>query len=163
MLPSTAVPPDRSDPAARRRWMRTLALAPAASLAERWPDWAPTVRVRAVRGPEAGLVMVRGRIDAAGDRFNLGEATVTRATVRVDGDDLAREALGSAWVLGTDLDHAWHAAAFDALLSDPGTRERVLEGVVLPLEREQEARDAGRHRDARATQVDFFTVSREHA
>ena len=36
-----------------------------------------------LRGPETGLVMVRGRIGGGGAPFNLGEATVTRATVRL--------------------------------------------------------------------------------
>ena len=33
-----------------------------------------------LRGPETGLVTVRGRIGGGGAPFNTGEATVTRAT-----------------------------------------------------------------------------------
>ena len=36
-----------------------------------------------VRGPEQGLVMVRGRTGAVGAPFNLGEMTVTRCSVRL--------------------------------------------------------------------------------
>ncbi len=32
-----------------------------------------------LRATETGLVMLRGRIGGDGDRFNVGEATVTRA------------------------------------------------------------------------------------
>ncbi len=106
--------------------------------------------------------MVRSRIDAGGARFNLGEATVTRATVRLHGEPLAADAVGSAYVLGTDLEHARLAAIFDGLLCDEGQRARVMAEVVVPLQREQAERDAARHAEARSTLVDFFTVSREH-
>ena len=36
-----------------------------------------------LREPENGLVMVRGRIGGDGAAFNLGEATVSRAAVRL--------------------------------------------------------------------------------
>ena len=45
-------------------------------------------------------------------------------------------AVGTSYVLGTDLEHARLAAIFDGLLSDAGQRERVLAEVVAPLERE---------------------------
>ena len=49
-----------------------------------------------LRGPESGLVMVRGRAGGSGNAFNLGEMTVTRCTVRT-GDGT----LGHAYVSGT--------------------------------------------------------------
>jgi alpha-D-ribose 1-methylphosphonate 5-triphosphate synthase subunit PhnG len=146
----------------RQRCMRALASAGTEALAAAWQTWAPKPEVEAIRGPEAGLVMVRGRIDAGGNRFNLGEATAVRATVRLYGGPLATEALGTSYVLGTDLEHARLAAIFDGLLSDEGLRERVLAEVIAPLESQQAERDAARRSDARATLVDFFTVSREH-
>ena len=39
---------------------------------------------RVLRGPEAGLVMVRGRTGGGGAPFNLGEMTATRCTVRTE-------------------------------------------------------------------------------
>lgn len=146
----------------RQRWMHALALAATDALAEAWQNWAPKPEVELIRGPELGLVMVRSRIDAGGNKFNLGEATVARATVRLHGASLAADALGTSYLLGTDLEHARLAAIFDALLADAGLRERVLAEVVAPLEFEQAERDAARRADARATLVDFFTVSREH-
>lgn len=160
---ATATAPPDPDPAARRRWMRTLALAPAWRLADAWDAWSPKPQVQEIRGPEAGLVMVRGRIDAAGDRFNLGEATVARATVRLDGEGVGDESVGTSYVLGGDLDHAWHAAVFDGLLTAPALRETVLTTVIEPLDRERGERDSVERGRAAATRVDFFTVSREHA
>jgi len=143
--------------------MRTLAAAGAAELAAAWERWEPKPEVQDVRGPEAGLVMVRGRIDAGGARFNLGEATVVRSSVRLHGSFLERDLLGSSYVLGTDLAHARLAAVFDGLLSAEPVHARVAEEVLVPLQDAQRVRDETRGAEARSTRVDFFTVSREHA
>ena len=148
--------------AARQRWMRTLAAADPDTLAAAWRGWEPKPAVQAIRGPEAGLVMVRARIGGGGERFNLGEATVTRATVRLHGEPLAADAVGTCYVLGTDLEHARVAAIFDALLADSGVRERVLAEVVAPLEQTRADGDRMRSAEARSTVVDFFSVAREH-
>src|SRR5579863_7934061 len=131
--------------------MRALALADPGALVAAWQHWAPKPAVQPIRGPEAGLVMVRARIDGGGARFNLGEATVTRATVRLHGDPLAADAVGTAYVLGTDLEHARLAAVFDGLLADPGQRERVLADVIASLEQARAARDTARRAEARGT------------
>ena len=150
------------DVAARQRWMRALAMAGPAVLDAAWQGWTPKPAVQAIRGPEAGLVMVRARIDGGGGRFNLGEATVTRATMRLHGAPLTADAVGTSYVLGTDLEHARLAAIFDGLLTDAGQRERVLAEVIRPLEEALASRDGIRLAEARSTLVDFFTVAREH-
>ena len=154
--------PPGADNAARQRWMRTLALADRDALHAAWQSWEPKPAVQAIRGPEAGLVMVRARIDGGGARFNLGEATVTRATVRLAGEAIAGVTVGTSYLLGTDLEHAWLAAVFDGLLSAAGPRDRVLAEVIEPLERARAERDDLRDAQARSTTVNFFTVSREH-
>lgn len=158
-LPTKA---SEGDIATRQRWMRTLAMADPDALAAAWQGWEPKPAIQPIRGPEAGLVMVRARMDGGGARFNLGEATVTRATMRLHGEPLAADAVGTSYVLGTDLEHARLAAIFDGLLTDAGQRERVLAEVIEPLERAQAERDGVRLAEARSTIVDFFTVSREH-
>lgn len=142
--------------------MRTLAMADPAALDAAWQGWTPKPAVQAIRGPEAGLVMVRARADGGGARFNLGEATVVRATVRLHGEPLTDDSVGTSYVLGTDLKHARLAAIFDGLLADAAQRERVLAEVITPLEQAQAERDRERLAEARSTLVDFFTVSREH-
>ncbi len=151
------------DEATRRRAARVLSLAATATLAEAWAAWPEPPIAEYLRAPEAGLVMVQGRIGGGGDRFNLGEATVTRATVLLRGGALAGESVGTAYVLGGDTEHAWLAAIFDALLDDAATRERVLAEVIEPLEAAQAHRDRAALGEARSTVVDFLTVSREHA
>ena len=63
-----------------------------------------------MRGPETGLVTLRGRIGGGGAPFNFGEATVTRATVRLPGG-----AIGHAYALGRDKAKARLCAIADAL------------------------------------------------
>jgi alpha-D-ribose 1-methylphosphonate 5-triphosphate synthase subunit PhnG len=98
--------------------------------------------------------MVRGRIGGTGMAFNLGEMTVTRASVR-----LATGEVGHAWVQGRDRGHALRAAAVDALMQTPAGPE-VAEQVLMPLEAEvRTARDV-RAAKAAGTKVDFFTMAR---
>ena len=147
------------EPEERRRTARVLAQSSAAELADLWRTWEDRPEVEYVRGPESGLVMVQARTGGAGDRFHLGEATATRATVAVrTGDD---EAIGTAYVLGSHPEHAALAAIFDGLLGS-SQRDLVHADVISVLEERQSERDAERAADARSTVVDFFTVAREN-
>lgn len=140
------------DQKARRGAMALLAGAEATRLAALWAGWADKPGYRLVRGPETGLVMVRGRT-GGGDPFNLGEATVTRATVRLD-----RGEIGHAYCLGRDGDKAVQAALFDALRQRD--RDAVDGKVIAPLRVEREAADRRRRDETAATKVDFFTMVR---
>lgn len=148
------------DEAARRRTARVLANASEADLVALWEAWPDQPEIEFVRGPESGLVMAQGRIGGTGDRFNVGEATVSRATVVARA--LGWETVGTAYVLGSHPEHAGLAAIFDALLAGE-TRERVLAEVIVPLERIQAERGFRSRADARSTVVDFFTVARENS
>ena len=64
-----------------------------------------------LREPENGLVMLRGRIGGDGAPFNLGEATVSRAAVR-----LATGEVGFGYALGRDRQKAQMIALCDALV-----------------------------------------------
>ncbi len=152
-----------ADETLRRRAARVLSTASTTDLAAAWARWPDRPDVEYLRGPEPGLVMVQGRIGGSGDRFNLGEATVTRATALLRGGGLSAECVGTSYALGSDTEHAGLAAIFDALLTSPEHRERVLAEVIEPLEREQAARDAAVQADVRSTVVDFLTVARENA
>ncbi|TBB04439.1 phosphonate C-P lyase system protein PhnG [Rhizobium ruizarguesonis] len=107
-----------------------------------------------VRGPETGLVMVRGRI-GGGAPFNLGEVTVTRATVRFD-----TGSVGHAQALGTDREKARLAAIFDALWQEDATKDFVEQALLLPIA--ERIADAERRKadETAATRVDFFTMVR---
>ncbi len=97
----------RKDRAAQ---MRVLALAPWAALQSLTQPFADCPH-DIIRGPEIGLLMLRGRMGGSGAPFNLGEATVARCTVK-----LANGTEGHAYVLGRNGEHAHRAALCDALL-----------------------------------------------
>jgi alpha-D-ribose 1-methylphosphonate 5-triphosphate synthase subunit PhnG len=140
-----------ASPVARKSWMATLAKAPATRLAMLFPDLPPH---HVLRQPEIGAVMVRGRVGGTGAAFNLGEMTVTRASVRLETGEV-----GHAWVHGRDKGHALRAAAVDALMQTekaPDLAARVLH----PLEAEAHRARATRTAKAAATKVDFFTMVR---
>ncbi|WP_419914230.1 phosphonate C-P lyase system protein PhnG [Hoeflea sp.] len=147
--------PDDPEQAARQRAMAVLAQASGQELAEAWDTWPDRPAVSPVRGPETGLVMVRGRIGGGGAPFNFGEATVTRATVK-----LSTGLVGHAYALGADKEKVRHAAIFDALWQDGATRSAVEEHLVAPVRQRLEADDARRRDETAATKVDFFTMVR---
>jgi alpha-D-ribose 1-methylphosphonate 5-triphosphate synthase subunit PhnG len=140
---------------ARQQGMRLLAGATPADLDRLWSAWAQKPEFKIVRGPETGLVMVRGRMGGGGDAFNLGEATVTRATVRLAGGQM-----GHAYCLGRDREKALRAAVFDALWQSESTRGAVETDVLQPLREAADAADKARRDETAATRVDFFTMVR---
>ncbi|KAI9549198.1 hypothetical protein GHT06_006611 [Daphnia sinensis] len=79
-------------------WMALLARAPWPLLSEALTAHTNTPP-RWLRKPETGLMMVQGRAGGTGERFNLGEITVTRCALRLSGDSIDA-AVGVAYVLG---------------------------------------------------------------
>lgn len=139
----------------RQANMAVLAGASAGALAKVWADWPSVPQYRTLRGPETGLVMIRGRTGGGGAPFNLGEATVTRATVR-----LGTGEIGHAYALGRDGGKVEIAALIDALWQRPDTRAPLEAVVFQPLREAQAEADADRRAEAAATKVNFFTLVR---
>ena len=108
-----------------------------------------------LRAPESGLVMMRGRIGGDGAPFNLGEATVSRAAVR-----LASGEVGFGYVLGRDGDKARMIALCDALVQSRDHASAIEAQVVAPLRAAMMARRNQRAAEAAATRVDFYTMVR---
>ncbi len=139
----------------RKRTVDLLARAERQELLAAWDALAEKPVAQPVRGPETGLVMVRGRIGGGGAPFNLGEVTVTRATVR-----LASGSVGHAHALGTDREKARLSAIFDALWQEEATRGFVEQTLLSPIAN-RIAGEAGRKAgETAATRVDFFTMVR---
>jgi alpha-D-ribose 1-methylphosphonate 5-triphosphate synthase subunit PhnG len=137
---------------ARARWMGILARAPVARLLALMPAVLPGHSL--LRVPEAGAVMVTGRMGAVGAPFNLGEMTVTRCVLR-----LGTGEVGHAHVQGRDKGHATRAALVDAMMQT-AEAERVRQSVLEPLAAEEAARGRSRAERAAATRVEFFTLVR---
>jgi alpha-D-ribose 1-methylphosphonate 5-triphosphate synthase subunit PhnG len=108
-----------------------------------------------IRRAECGLVMVRGRIGGDGAPFNLGEATVARAAVR-----LASGEVGFGYVLGRDREKARLAALCDALLQSDRYRAAVERHVLEPIRARLAAERKRSAEQTAATRVDFFTLVR---
>lgn len=141
--------------AGRRRCAGLLASATLAELNAAWSALADKPEFRMVRGPETGLVMIRGRIGGGGSPFNLGEATVTRATVA-----LTCGTIGHGQSLGTDKEKVRLAAVFDALSQTETSRDVVESEVLVPVERRLADEEQTGAEEAAATRVDFFTMVR---
>lgn len=149
-------PPASEDP--RRRWMAVLARAAAPEIEARLRACGERPDYRRLRGPETGLVMVRGRMGGGGAGFNVGEMSVTRCTVRT-----RCGRVGHAYVAGRDERQAELAALVDAMMQDPARQAVLREAVVEPLATAQEARRAETAAKAAATRVEFFTMTNMRA
>ncbi|MGF0520866.1 phosphonate C-P lyase system protein PhnG [Agrobacterium pusense] len=141
--------------ASRKRATALLARATVQELETAWNRQGENPKTETVRGPETGLVMVKGRIGGGGAPFNLGETTVTRATIK-----LASGTVGHAHVLGTGRKKAWYAAVFDALWQESPTRDFIETELLSPLEKRLTAEKERTMKETAATRVDFFTMVR---
>jgi alpha-D-ribose 1-methylphosphonate 5-triphosphate synthase subunit PhnG len=108
-----------------------------------------------LREPENGLVMVRGRIGGDGAAFNLGEATVSRAAVR-----LSTGEIGFGYTLGRDGAKARLIALCDALMQSDQFADLVETKVIAPLRAAISAKRNRKSAEAAATRVDFYTLVR---
>lgn len=144
---------------ARQEWMAVLARAPQSMLdaalsmhTQGQPQW--------LRRPETGLMMVQGRAGGTGERFNLGEVTVTRCALRLAAST-PDAPVGVAYVMGRNHHQAHLAALADALLQDPAQRAELEMNLLTPVREHLAHQQALRHQRAQTTKVDFMTVARE--
>jgi alpha-D-ribose 1-methylphosphonate 5-triphosphate synthase subunit PhnG len=142
-------------PPGRRAAMAVLVEAERQELASLLAGLEPLPAHEIVRQPETGLVMVQGRVGGDGSPFNLGEATVSRAAVRLESGEM-----GFGYVLGRDREKARLVALCDALFQSESYRPAVESKILAPLH--ERIHDEHRHVAARtaATRVDFFTLVR---
>ncbi len=139
---------------ARRNWLGLLAVAPQGALADLCQSAALNPPFEWLRQPEVGTVMTRGRMGGVGASFNLGEITVTRASIR-----LATGEVGHGHVQGRDKQAVQWAAVVDALMQT-AQAEGVRRAVIEPLFNQRAERRALRAAKAAATKVEFFTLVR---
>lgn len=101
------------------------------------------------------MVMLRGRIGGGGAPFNLGEATVTRATVKLDSGEV-----GHSVILGRNLEKARIVAHLDALAQRADWLARIEAEFVVPAFEAKASERTRRAEETEATRVDFFTMVR---
>ena len=142
------------DFAKREDWLSLLAVAQEAEIREGLANLGNLPAFTWLRPPQIGSVMVRGRQGGTGAPFNLGEMTVTRASLTLEDGRV-----GHGYVQGRSLKKAEHCAILDALLQGDEAAV-VTEKVLRPLAAGVEAVRAETAGKAAQTKVDFFTMAR---
>jgi alpha-D-ribose 1-methylphosphonate 5-triphosphate synthase subunit PhnG len=145
---------ENGNQARRKAAMAVLAHSDAAALAARLEALALPAYEN-LREPEDGLVMVRGRVGGDGAPFNLGEATVSRAAVR-----LATGEVGFGYALGRDRQKARMMALCDALIQAADHAASVETQVLAPLRAAIASERNRKAAETAATRVDFYTLVR---
>jgi alpha-D-ribose 1-methylphosphonate 5-triphosphate synthase subunit PhnG len=139
----------------RSEAMAVLARAPGETLARLWRESGLPDEGVPLRRPETGLVALRGRIGGGGAAFNFGEATVTRASVKLPTGEI-----GHAYALGREQEKARVSATIDALRQRKEYAASVDEKILAPLRDGLRDEDMRREAEIAATRVEFFTVTR---
>lgn len=146
--------PDHQSVADRRAIMAVCAQATASELEQALEQVGYEDEVHDLRRPETGLVMARARIGGDGRPFNFGEATVTRAAVRI-----ASGQTGFSYHLGRDAGRARGAAILDALWQTQDVSLAV-ERALAPIRARIQTEQATERQRTEATRVNFFTMVR---
>ena len=132
--------------------MRIFAQTDADVLIAQWDQLPAPQSYEWLRPAETGSVMVRGRMGGSGAAFNMGEMTVTRATVRLEDGTV-----GFGYIAGRAHRKAEVAALLDAALQrDPSLAAQILP----PMEAALAAKQNAQSQKAAATKVEFFTLVR---
>lgn len=140
---------------ARQTLMKVCAHASAEEMRSALSGIVPQPTITNLRVPEIGMVMLRGRVGGNGAPFNLGEATVSRAAVRLETGEV-----GYGYLLGRDLERTRLAAIIDALGQRRDERAQIEAKLVAPVTaRIARTVEINRQRTA-ATRVNFFTLVR---
>jgi alpha-D-ribose 1-methylphosphonate 5-triphosphate synthase subunit PhnG len=148
-----------SSVSARQAWLAVLAHAPRAELALRAGRAVAGRHFDWLREPETGLALVRARIASRGDRFNLGEVTLTRCIARITIAGHASAGVGHT--LGRDEQRARWVAQIDALLQQPTLHDRLQAEVIEPLRAARAAVLAQEQARHAASRVAFYTLQAE--
>ncbi|TYO64020.1 phosphonate C-P lyase system protein PhnG [Bradyrhizobium hipponense] len=149
-----AVTQNNNQQAQRKAAMAVLAHAEASEIAARLRTLALPGH-QDLREPENGLVMLRGRVGGDGAPFNLGEATVSRAAVR-----LASGEVGFGYTLGRNSEKARLIALCDALVQSRDFSASIERDVIAPLRERLMIRRKQAAAETAATKVDFYTMVR---
>jgi alpha-D-ribose 1-methylphosphonate 5-triphosphate synthase subunit PhnG len=145
---------EKAKQAQRKAAMAVLAHADAVDISGRLAALAVPAHEN-LREPENGLVMVRGRIGGDGAPFNLGEATVSRAAVR-----LVTGEVGFGYTLGRDREKARMIALCDAMVQSEQFAAAVETKVIAPLRAALLTTRNRKAEETAATRVDFYTLVR---
>ena len=104
-------------------------------------------------GPDIGSIMIQGRAGGSGDKFNLGEATLTKCIVQFQGKT------GYSYHLGRNLIKSEYGAVLDALMQIESYHSQLLI-FVKEFQEEIQKEKNKIIADSSESKVDFFTMVR---
>ena len=138
----------------RKSWMSLLATSNKNDLLNLWKQKKINIRYEWLRTPEIGSIMAQGRMGVTGDKFNIGEVTITRCSLKLNCGTI-----GHSYVQGRSKKKAEISALCDALMQTEMSNE-INKSIIIPLEKIKKNNKDKILSKAEATKVDFFTLVR---
>ena len=138
----------------RKSWMSLLATSNQSDLLNLWEQKKIKVNYVWLRTPEIGSIMAQGRMGVTGDKFNIGEVTITRCSLKLNCGTI-----GHSYVQGRSKKKAEISALCDALMQTKMSKE-INKNIIIPLEKIKKNNKDKILSKAEATKVDFFTLVR---
>ena len=138
----------------RKSWMSLLATSNKNDLLNLWEQKKINIRYEWLRTPEIGSIMAQGRMGVTGDKFNIGEVTITRCSLKLNCGTI-----GHSYVQGRSKKKAEISALCDALMQTEMSNE-INKSIIIPLEKIKKNNKDKILSKAEATKVDFFTLVR---
>ena len=138
----------------RKSWMSLLATSSQSDLLNLWEQKKIKVNYVWLRTPEIGSIMAQGRMGVTGDKFNIGEVTITRCSLKLNCGTI-----GHSYVQGRSKKKAEISALCDALMQTKMSKE-INKNIIIPLEKIKKDNKRKILSKADATKVDFFTLVR---
>ena len=135
-------------------WMSLLATSNQSDLLNLWEQKKIRVNYIWLRTPEIGTIMAQGRMGVTGDKFNIGEVTITRCSLKLNCGTI-----GHSYVQGRSKKKAEISALCDALMQTKMSKE-INKNIIIPLEKIKKDNKHKILSKAEATKVDFFTLVR---
>ena len=138
----------------RKSWMSLLATSNKNDLLNLWEQKKINIRYDWLRTPEIGSIMAQGRMGVTGDKFNIGEVTITRCSLKLNCGTI-----GHSYVQGRSKKKAEISALCDALMQTKMSKE-INKNIIIPLGKIKKDNKDKILSKAEATKVDFFTLVR---
>lgn len=140
---------------ARRQLLSVLAKSTLDAIQTRWHPLSIKPEYRFLKKPEIGMVMVRAQADEAGQKFNMGEMTMTRCVIQ-----LANNELGFGHCSGRDKTKAELIAVIDACFQLEEYQAIISENLLQALEALLVDQYQQQSAQVAASKVNFFTMVR---
>lgn len=141
----------------RQHWISVLSRADYSAIESLWERIDIQESYTTIREPEIGMAQVRGRFSNKGNRFNVGDVTITRASVALDSGEV-----GHCYMVGRHKDKAVLCAYLDGVLQMDAYRDTVMAQLITPLHDAYLEHLKNQKQDIETSKVDFFTMAREN-